>query len=140
MNLTADIRRARKAGALALLLALGVSGRAQAVELDYAKLTRINLNVNASYGKLADKQVCGAVAVNKAWQLMQTYPAKDVSIDIVTDEHGLLHAVAEVRGEIKGRPGAYILDSHYPYPVLRADLERAGYRWMQQFSGPSPAN
>lgn len=73
---------------------------------------------------------CTIYAVNKAVDLAQAgYGPDEVSIAIVQDEHAHLHAVAEIKGDLKGRPVTIVLDSRLAWTAERKDLEAIGYSW-----------
>lgn len=79
--------------------------------------------------------VCSIYAVNKAHDLTTAgYGPGEVAIAVVTTERGELHAVAEVRGTLKGRPTTIVLDNRHEWTAPRSDLEAAGYTWREEFT------
>jgi predicted transglutaminase-like cysteine proteinase len=53
-------------------------------------------------------------------------------VAIVRTERGEAHAVAEVRGNLKGHPVTIVLDNRYTWTQTRGELERFGYQWLQE--------
>ncbi|MDB5460822.1 MAG: hypothetical protein JWO72_2563, partial [Caulobacteraceae bacterium] len=54
----------------------------------------------------------------------------EVRFALVRNERHEDHAVAEVLGQVKGRPVTVILDNRFSWTQTRAVLESYGYRWL----------
>jgi predicted transglutaminase-like cysteine proteinase len=115
--------------ATALLRPLG----AQARELspsDLKVIERINQRANERPYQ-AGVWDCTHYALQKRRELLEAgFAPAEVRFALVRDERHEDHAVAEVLGQVKGRPVTVILDNRFSWTQTRAVLESYGYRWL----------
>jgi predicted transglutaminase-like cysteine proteinase len=77
---------------------------------------------------------CEDIALTKRQKLMDMgWPAEALRIAALVDGHGELHAVLTVDVvSLKGKPGTYVMDSHFEHVEPWQVLNSYGYYWLER--------
>lgn len=81
-----------------------------------------------------DKGDCEDIVLTKRQRLMDMgWPADVLRIAVVLDQHHTLHAVltVDVVSE-QGKPGTYVLDSHFEHVEAWQYFSQYGYTWLER--------
>ena len=75
---------------------------------------------------------CEDIALTKRRRLLDMgWPAESLRIAVLADGHGGLHAVLTVDVQSqRGKPGTYVLDSHFAHVEPWRTLNQYGYWWL----------